>query len=216
MTDRTVLWRRLDQFAIERVDLDRPVFGGWRFVGHADLVHERAPVLIRYVLICDDDWSTRYVGVESVSAPTTRFVQLLVTGDGQWQARTLSSPLAVNTADFHELPKLAGVRDVAFGFSPLTNALPLRRLRPRVGRAIELTVAWLRFPELTVEPLRQRYTRLGEHRYRCESATGFAAEFEVDEVGLVTAYGQMWERVAWTAAENPERQAPADRDDDFR
>ena len=58
-----------------------------------------------------------------------------------------------------------------------------------------VTAAWVRFPELTVEPLPQEYLRLEERRYRYSSAGGrFVAELEVDEHGLVTTYGDIWAR----------------------
>jgi hypothetical protein len=58
-----------------------------------------------------------------------------------------------------------------------------------------MTAAWVRFPELALEPLPQEYGRLAERRYRYSSAGGrFVAELEVDEQGLVTTYGRIWAR----------------------
>jgi hypothetical protein len=55
----------------------------------------------------------------------------------------------------------------------------------------------VRFPELTIEPLPQRYIRLADWRYRYESAGGaFVAEIEVDDLGLVTHYEGGWRRIA--------------------
>lgn len=60
-----------------------------------------------------------------------------------------------------------------------------------------MTAVWVRFPELTIEPLPQRYTWLDERRYRYESAGGaFVAAIEVDELGLATEYEGGWRRVA--------------------
>jgi hypothetical protein len=79
----------------------------------------------------------------------------------------------------------------------VTNTLPIRRLAPAIGESIDVTAAWVRFPELTLEPLPQRYTRLSERRYRYESNGGaFVAELEVDDAGLVITYEGGWERVA--------------------
>lgn len=75
--------------------------------------------------------------------------------------------------------------------------MPIRRLAPRIGDAVEVTAAWVRFPELTIEPLPQRYTRLADRHYRYESGGGsFVAEIEVDELGLVTEYEGGWRRIA--------------------
>jgi len=96
-----------------------------------------------------------------------------------------------------EQPDLADCVDVDLGISPSTNTLPIRRLNLAVGESRELTAAWVRFPELTVEPLAQRYTRLAERRYRYESiVSGFTAELEVDDLGLVINYEGIWRRVA--------------------
>ena len=95
------------------------------------------------------------------------------------------------------LPELAECIDADLGISPSTNTLPIRRLNLAVGESRELTAAWVRFPELTVEPLAQRYTRLAERRYRYESTvSGFTAELEVDDLGLVISYENIWQRVA--------------------
>jgi hypothetical protein len=54
--------------------------------------------------------------------------------------------------------------------------------------------AWVRFPNLNVEPLDQTYTRLGERTYRYQSGT-FEADLEVDDEGLVLDYPGIWRRV---------------------
>jgi hypothetical protein len=96
-----------------------------------------------------------------------------------------------------DLEALHGLTDVDLGFSPVTNTLPIRRLDPAIGESVAVTAAWVRFPELTIEPLPQRYTRLAERRYRYESAGGaFVAEIEVDDLGLVTTYEGGWRRSA--------------------
>jgi hypothetical protein len=50
-----------------------------------------------------------------------------------------------------------------------------------------------------LEPLPQRYTRVGPSQYRYESRGGsFTASLETDELGLVRSYPPGWERVAGT------------------
>lgn len=52
-----------------------------------------------------------------------------------------------------------------------------------------MVAAWVRFPQLEVAPLAQRYTRIKEFLYRCESRSGaFSAMVEVDNLGLVVEY----------------------------
>jgi hypothetical protein len=96
------------------------------------------------------------------------------------------------TRDGVEQPRVAGAVDVDLGFSPSTNTLPIRRLTLPVGVAAPVRAAWLRFPELELVPLDQVYTRDAERQYVYESAGGFRAILEVDEMGLVTRYGEYW------------------------
>ena len=94
-----------------------------------------------------------------------------------------------------ELPDLHSCEDVDLALTPATNTLPIRRLDVRVGGTASVVAAWVKFPDLTVQPLSQRYTRLAMTTYRYESNTGFSAEIAVDDLGLVTAYPGGWERI---------------------
>ena len=82
-----------------------------------------------------------------------------------------------------------------FEISPATNTLPIRRLDPKMGETRDIRVAWVRFPELRVEPTRQRYTRVAERRYRFENLdSGYSVEILVDDAGLVLEYPDLWAR----------------------
>jgi hypothetical protein len=91
-----------------------------------------------------------------------------------------------------EWPPVEGCVDVDLNFSPSTNLLPIRRLRLDVGQAADVSAAWLRFPSFALEPFDQTYSRLGPSAYRYQSAGGFAADLDVDDVGFVTRYGDIW------------------------
>ena len=78
--------------------------------------------------------------------------------------------------------------DVDLAVTPATNTLAIRRLSLQVGSSVSGIAAWIKFPELTVQLLSQRYTRLAQNTYRYESNTGFSAEIVLDDLGLVTAY----------------------------
>ena len=65
-----------------------------------------------------------------------------------------------------------------------------------MGESREVIAAWVGFPELSVEALPQRYTRLARGRFAYESGGGdFRAELEVDDAGLVVSYPPFWRRV---------------------
>ncbi len=90
---------------------------------------------------------------------------------------------------------LQGCIDVDLEISPATKTIPIRRLGLREGKAQEIRTAWLLDPDLTVEPSRQRYTRVAGRRYRFENLdSGYAVEIDLDDLGLVVLYPGGWRR----------------------
>ena len=98
-----------------------------------------------------------------------------------------------------EIQTCRGALDVDLGVTPSTNTSAIRRLGLSVGASAELTAAWVRFPDLVVQPLLQRYTRLGEWTFLYESLRDgvvvFHARLEVDAAGLVERYEGLFERI---------------------
>jgi hypothetical protein len=193
---RTVLWQRIDPPGSEWCALEREP-EGWRLRGIVLTEVAAAPVLIHYAVALAADWSTRAVEIamRSGNANRPKQLRLTVAPEQRWQLER--EPPQDPPLPQDDLRALHGLVDVDLGFSPATNTLPIRRLDPAIGEAVAVTAAWVRFPELTIEPLPQTYTRLAERRYRYESAGGaFVAEIEVDDLGLVTAYEAGWRRIA--------------------
>lgn len=121
----------------------------------------------------------------------------------------VSSRNGVWTVDAEEAPALAGCTEIDLGWTPATNTTAIRRLGLEVGGSGTVRVAWLRFPELVVEPADQRYTRVAEDRWRFESG-GDAYDIEVDPAtGIVRRYGDdLWRAVAEVAVDVEEELAP--------
>jgi len=193
---RTVLWQRINSPGSEWCAVEQES-DGWRLHGIVLTEVASAPVLVHYAVALATDWSTRVVEIamRSGAASEPRTLKLTVAPDQRWQIEREPGLEPAMPAD--DVVTLHGLVDVDLGFSPVTNTLPIRRLDPAIGEAIAVTAAWVRFPELTVEPLSQRYIRLAERRYRYESAGGaFVAEIEVDDLGLVTTYEGGWRRIA--------------------
>lgn len=63
------------------------------------------------------------------------------------------------------------------------------------GDPRDYTMRFVRVPDLTPEPLRQRYEPRGEHVVRY-SSPGFAADIEFDADGFVTLYHGYLKRIA--------------------
>ncbi|HUC16400.1 MAG TPA: putative glycolipid-binding domain-containing protein [Acetobacteraceae bacterium] len=93
-------------------------------------------------------------------------------------------------------PDLAGAAAIDIMATPLTNTLPIRTLAFHPGVPIRVTVAYVTVPSLAVTTQEQEYTELAPGRFRYRGlATGFTAELEVDDEGLVLRYGTIWRRV---------------------
>jgi hypothetical protein len=193
---RTVLWQRIDSPGSEWCTLERDP-EGWRLRGIVLTEVATAPILVHYAVALAADWSTRAVEIamRAGNAITPRELRLTVSPEQRWQIER--EPTLDPSIPQDDPMALQGLTDVDLGFSPVTNTLPIRRLDPAIGESVAVTAAWVRFPELTIEPLPQTYTRLAERRYRYESAGGaFVAEIEVDDLGLVTTYQDGWRRIA--------------------
>jgi hypothetical protein len=180
---RSLLWRRLDVPALEHFRLwENP--DGPRLEGTIVAALEGAPLEVRYTVACSPTWETRRARVELETENEARALEL---DADEAQAWSLNG---------RRINELTGCRDVDLGITPSTNILPIRRLALEIGEGREVTAAWVRFPDLAVTTLPQRYTRLAERCYRYESRGGsFTAELEVDDLGLVERYGDFWERV---------------------
>ena len=145
------------------------------------LTHEaKQPIELRYSVTVDAAWVTR--DVEVLVAFAGGDLHEPVELGGLWSRRKRPA-------------ELEGCVDVDLGFTPATNTLPIRRLELAVGEEAEIAVAWLRWPELRVERVLQRYARLARDRYRY-TQDEFSAELRVDELGLVLEYEGLWRAVA--------------------
>jgi uncharacterized protein len=157
---------------------------GWLLKGTVvGVLKDQRPTLANYEIHCDQNWLTHRVQVERIIGNDVKLLTLSVESRGVWRSSG------------QELRKIRGCDDVDLALTPATNTLPIRRLNLQVGSSESVTAAWVKFPDLTVQPLSQRYTRLTKDTYRYESTTGFSAEIVVDDLGLVSAYSGGWERV---------------------
>jgi hypothetical protein len=83
--------------------------------------------------------------------------------------------------------RLFDAYDVDLYASPLTNTLPLRRLKPAVGDTFTIVAAWVMLPSLAVVASEQTYTVLAPGRVRYQSGT-FTADIDVDDEFYVVNY----------------------------
>ena len=188
---RTVLWRRLDCPGAEYCQLRRHP-DGWELSGTVLVALDGRPLRAHYQVVCDADWATREVNLETSTGGPTRTLRLTADEERRWWSAG------------EELLPLRGCVDVDLGVSPSTNTLPIRRLGLEIGADVDIGAAWVRFPELEVTRLDQRYARFGASHYRYQSLPdGHAYTIEVDDLGLVRRYEDGWECVAVDDARAP-------------
>jgi hypothetical protein len=181
------VWRRvLDNGSMEFANVVA-LGSGFELTGTIVAVHEHEPLEVKYRLECGLDWSTRAVFIEQRRGLQRSALSLAVDNAGAW-------------SDSHtgKLDSLAGCLEVDLELTPITNTLPINRLKLAIGQRAEIAVAWIRFPSLEIVRARQSYERLSAQTYRyCSLASGFTAEIEVDEIGLAIRYEGIWERIAF-------------------
>jgi uncharacterized protein len=140
-------------------------------------------IALRYRITCDLTW--RLIRAEVIRIGDAHPLEFVSDGCGNWVDGS-------GTA----LSQLAGAIDIDISATPFTNTLPIRRLGLKLGESAEIRVVYVQVPDLAVSIDSQRYTRLGERRYRYDSIdTNFTREIAVDEYGLVTAYPGLFRRV---------------------
>lgn len=177
----STLWRRLDRPGHEAGHLDATDAGRW-LSGTAVFQWDGRTCDLAYRVRCDADWQTTVATVTGRVDAEPVNLTIAADADRRWSLNDVPCPA------------LEGCTDVDLGFSPSTNLLPVRRLALAIGESADVRAAWLRFPELTLEPLPQVYRRMGERTYRYESGGGtFARTLTVDEAGFVTLYPGLWE-----------------------
>ncbi len=180
---RTYFFEWLTGHGVERCRMWRDG-RAWHIAGSIITTNGPKPAEARYQIACDAQWQTRRVSVTVDMYDAVRGIDIAC-DNGDWRA------------DGRPVDALRGCVDIDLGWTPATNTLPIRRLDLKVGASSgPVTAAWLRFPELTLEPLPQVYERLAEKQYRYTSRGGeFTALLDVDDNGVVMEYEGYWKRV---------------------
>ena len=177
------LWRWLQGTGLERFELVRAA-DDWIFRGTILALGADTAAEARYEIVCDRSFRTGRANVSVRDAKGEHTLQI-VTESGRWYENGRENKTVV------------GALDIDLGWSPSTNTLPIRRLKLEIGQTSgEFMAAWVRFPDLTLQPLPQEYVRLADRQYRYSSRSGaFVANLLVDDDDLVLDYEGFWQRV---------------------
>jgi uncharacterized protein len=193
---RALVWQGVDAWRAEYADV-------WlrdgRLVARGVQVGiEPFPYEARYSLDTSPGYDTAHLSVNASGAGWSRHLDLRRDAAGAWD-------VSVGMSGEVDLPDpggrtaaFDGARDCDLQNCPLTNTMPV--LRERLlegGEAVNLVMAWVALPDLTVRRSDQRYEPIDSSRVRYVSReSDFTAELELDEDGLVVSYPEMATRVA--------------------
>jgi uncharacterized protein len=174
-------WRHLDARAAFEVVSLLHASDRYHVSGHVTAVEEGEAWAIRYTLILDSSWATRFAHI--VERSVLGEFELLLESDGAGTWRVDRKPMN----------RLTGCLDVDLEASACTNALPVNRLRLEVGQGADAPAVYVHAQDLRVERLEQRYARLpsagdrSRYDYRAPSFE-FRAILVYDQFGLVLDY----------------------------
>lgn len=155
---------------------------GYSLKGTVITLNEK-PTLVNYEIHCSTNWLTRSVQIRKESEATTKGLTLKINNDQNWFSE--GSPME----------SMKDLFDIDLDFSPATNTIHIRRLNLDVGESRVVDAVWVRLEGLTFERLTQKYARIDESHYEYENPSGFRAVLEVDELGLIVRYGEIWRRI---------------------
>ncbi|MFR9804948.1 putative glycolipid-binding domain-containing protein [Pseudonocardia sp. RS010] len=158
---------------------------GFRALGRIVRPDPEGDFTASYSLLVREDGTLGRLSLSSATTGSEKHLTINRTEDGFW---LLDDGSGSERQDFD------GAVDVDLAFSPLFNALPIRRLgahREAVDR--EVPVVFVSLPHLEVSLSAQRYrtVRVGEGHSPAVvefSWAGFRAELEVDADGFVLSY----------------------------
>jgi hypothetical protein len=152
------------------------------------------PYRLDYELETTAGFATAWLRVTSRGEGWRRELELMREDNGTWS-------IAADGKGHLDLPPaggdavaLTGTLDCDLGLSPVTNMMPiLRHHLLHGGRPIDLVMAWVAVPGLSVRADGQRYRHLSSaadhHIIRYEASDGsFAADITVDLDGVVIDY----------------------------
>jgi hypothetical protein len=156
-----------------------------------------------WTLECEPDWETRRLSVRARGDGWVRSLDV-TRGDAGWRARRRKNDAPPEDVDLGPLG-LDEALDCDLALCPVTNTMPTLRhdlvgaARSGLDLSVDLVMAWIDVPALTVHRSRQRYTALGpagEGGARIGFASeGFTATITVDADGLVVDYPGVGTRV---------------------
>ncbi|MTI33520.1 putative glycolipid-binding domain-containing protein [Xanthovirga aplysinae] len=181
--ETSVIWQALKWKSTEYLTLDIQedlIKINSRVVG----VKDGNPFDIAYQICCDKNWNTRSFEINTREGKNYFFQ---VSESGKW------FDLNGNTHSH-----LEGCLDIDISLSPFTNTLPINRLNLKEGERKEIDVLFIELPTFKLRKVKQAYTFFKDRNFKYEGiSSNFETNLPIDDLGLVTNYPGLFERI-WT------------------
>ncbi|WP_028544860.1 putative glycolipid-binding domain-containing protein [Paenibacillus taiwanensis] len=177
-----VIWKRIPDNGMEYCEV---TFGAaMRMKGNLICANDNGRSSIQYTVLCDQNGNTTHVAVHVQQEQGYSTLSVVRDHLNRW------------TLNGRELPELNGIKDIDIGVTPATNSLPIRRLKLDVGQSAQIDAAWIRFPALSIQPMKQQYECVSANTYIYKSIeSGYTARVNTDDNGIVMDYEGEWQRV---------------------
>ena len=178
-TRKTYCWRRLDFEGLEILHLMRDAHV---IEARGSVVDAKAQFAMRAHWMLDGEWRSSSLQLTQASGEGEKTLRI-ERGQRGW------------IVDEKLRPDLSACLEVDVSATPFGNGLAVHALGRKSG---ELTALYVDAADLSVQPSRQRYDRLGERTWRYVDlgvADGFEAILEFDRDGVVDRYEGLFERV---------------------
>lgn len=184
--NREIWWSSCDDPGLEHLNLKRD---GENVIAESVIlrVQDGSPFRLSYRIGIDSEWRVREVEV-SLQSGSERQIKLQSDGAGNW----------TDAASGKDLPEFTGCFEIDISATPFTNTLPIKRLTPESGEAVDISVVYFLVPEMIIERSEQRYSHLEKDLFRFEEKglfDGFSADLRIDEDGLVIDYPNLFRRI---------------------
>lgn len=179
---QTIVWNRLDFTSVEHLTFSDSGEGK-SVISYITGATENQPFAVQYQIEIADNWTVSSFKIHSLD--NEKSIRMTSDNQGKWFDAS-----GVHLAEFD------GCFDIDITLTPFTNTLLIKRLSFETGEQKQFTVLYIELPEFNIKRVEQFYTKIGERLYVYEGyPKDFRAELPLDEMGFVTNYPEIFQRI---------------------
>ncbi|MDR7129730.1 hypothetical protein J2X69_002075 [Algoriphagus sp. 4150] len=179
--ENNILWSGIEYYSLENCIVDNisdSVIINSVIIG----VYLEKIYRVEYDIILDRNWRTKSCQIKSQINKEIKIYELLQEKN-RWFVNGRSHP------EFNDC------FDIDISLTPLTNSLPINRLKLNIGQEKKVNVIYIDLMDNTIKHVKQKYRRISTGIYKYENIPNdFEAEIKVDDAGFVVDYPQLFER----------------------